>query len=235
MKKLLSTVLCLSLMLGVCGCSSGLDEPADSAVAESAPTTIETTTEFTPSVETEPIITESVPVKLESNQVELQLNWTSNSAMVYDLDLIGFMLDKNGVCCGSDGFLFYNNPYSVDGSVELFAANAANGPDYTEKILIDLDKVSSDTDKISIWVLRYVDDSATQTNEGEFTVIKNDFIGNIMTVNGDFVLNQTIHSGKSYQVCELVRVEDGWCLQENGIVSDNGLIDICTSYGLMVD
>ena len=155
--------------------------------------------------------------------------------MVYDLDLIGFMLGSNGECNGSAGFLFYNNPYSVDGAVELIAANTQSGPDYTEKLLIDLDKVSSDTDKISIWVLRYVDDSTTQTNEGEFSVVKNNFIGNLIMQNGDLVLNQTIHSGKSYKVCELIRVEDSWCLQENGIVSDNGLVDICTSYGLMVN
>ncbi|MDR0633369.1 MAG: TerD family protein [Azoarcus sp.] len=71
----------------------------------------------------------------------------------FDLDASAFLLNSSGKVRSDTDFIFYNQPKSPDGSVQHGGDNrSGEGEGDDEQILIDLDKVPADIEKISICV-----------------------------------------------------------------------------------
>ena len=212
-------------------------EPSSSEPVSTAPTNDPTeTTETTETIETtettktkeilpQPIIINTS--KLESNNLVFDLSWNGISDIDYDLDLIAFMLDSDDDCYDSNGFIFYNNAISFDNAIKLSADIQTGENGLSETMSIDLSLVSGDTDKIAVWVCCFYEDDYDMSELDAAT---------LMIKNGDKDLNGCkITEGVSYEVCELLRKEDGWYIKEMNMASEYDLKDICISYGLKVD
>lgn len=251
MQKLFGLFLSFVLVLGLVGCGMNEDpiistpptpieseqiedtavEPSSSEAVSTAPTNStnqsNTTTESTnQAILPQPIIINTT--KLESNNLVFDLSWNGASIETdYDLDLLAFMLDSDGDCYDSNGFIFYNNNISFDNAIKLSADIQTGENDLSETMTIDLSLVSEETQRIAIWVCRFYEDEYDMSELDAAT---------LTIKNGDKDLNGCkITEGVSYEVCELVRNENGWSIQEMNLVSEYNLNDICTSYGLLVD
>ena len=202
-------------------------EPSSSEPASTAPTNDTTETKETTNQEIlpQPIIVNTT--KLDSNNLVFDLSWNGISEIDYDLDLIAFMLDSDGECYDSNGFIFYNNDISFDNAIKLSADIQTGENGLSETMSMDLSLVSPDTNKIAVWVCRFYEDDYDMSELDAAT---------LMIKNGDKDLNGCkITEGVSYEVCELLRKEDGWYIQEMNMASEYNLKDICISYGLKVD
>lgn len=202
-------------------------EPVSTAPVSTAPTNDTTETKETTNQEIlpQPIIINTS--KLESNNLVFDLSWNGISEIDYDLDLIAFMLDSDGDCYDSNGFIFYNNDISFDNAIKLSADIQTGENGLSETMSMDLSLVSPDTNKIAVWVCRFYEDDYDMSELDAAT---------LMIKNGDKDLNGCkITEGVSYEVCELLRKEDGWYIQEMNMASEYNLKDICISYGLNVE
>lgn len=71
----------------------------------------------------------------------------------FDLDASVFLLNANGKVRSDADFIFYNQPKSTDGSVEHTGDNrTGEGDGDDESVIIQLDKVPADIEKISVCV-----------------------------------------------------------------------------------
>lgn len=202
-------------------------EPSSSEPVSTAPTndTIETKETTNQEILPQPIIINTS--KLESNNLVFDLSWNGISEIDYDLDLIAFMLDSDGECYDSNAFIFYNNDISFDNAIKLSADIQTGENGLSETMSMDLSLVSPDTNKIAVWVCRFYEDDYDMSELDAAT---------LMIKNGDKDLNGCkITEGVSYEVCELLRKEDGWYIQEMNMASEYNLKDICISYGLNVE
>lgn len=202
-------------------------EPSSSEPVSTAPTNETTETKETTNQEIlpQPIIINIS--KLESNNLVFDLSWNGISEIDYDLDLIAFMLDSDDECYDSNGFIFYNNDISFDNAIKLSADIQTGENGLSETMSMDLSLVSPDTNKIAVWVCRFYEDDYDMSELDAAT---------LMIKNGDKDLNGCkITEGASYEVCELLRKEDGWYIQEMNMASEYDLKDICISYGLNVE
>lgn len=84
-------------------------------------------------------------------RVSAVLSWStpSNIFPKYDLDVSAFMLGSDSKLISDEGFIFYNNQESPDGSVYLSGDEQSGG---SEVIKIDIGKLSPAVSEISIIV-----------------------------------------------------------------------------------
>ena len=84
-------------------------------------------------------------------RVKASLSWQTpeNVFPSYDLDVCAFMLGESGKLLSDEGFIFYNQPAAVDGSVVSSGDETSGG---TEDITIDIAKLNPAVAEISIVV-----------------------------------------------------------------------------------
>ncbi len=71
----------------------------------------------------------------------------------FDLDASAFLLGSSGKVRGDADFIFYNQPKSTDGSIQHGGDNrTGEGEGDDESIMIELDKVPADVEKIAVAV-----------------------------------------------------------------------------------
>ncbi len=103
---------------------------------------------------------------MKKMQVGLGWNVRATDGDAFDLDGSGFLLSASGKVRSDADFIFYNQAKSVDGSVQHSGDNrtgAGDGDD--ESIVVELDKVPADIDKIAVCVTIH-DGEAKRQNFG---------------------------------------------------------------------
>ena len=103
---------------------------------------------------------------MKKMQVGLGWNVRATDGDAFDLDGSGFLLATSGKVRSDADFIFYNQAKSVDGSVQHTGDNrtgAGDGDD--ESIVVELDKVPADVDKIAVCVTIH-DGEAKRQNFG---------------------------------------------------------------------
>lgn len=94
------------------------------------------------------------------------LGWDTNKydgGYDFDLDASVFMLNGNGKLIRDEDFIFYNNPKSRNGAVVHTGDNLTGGSDGDdEQIIIDLEKVPSEIERLAICVTIYEHDVRRQ-------------------------------------------------------------------------
>lgn len=103
---------------------------------------------------------------MKKMQVGLGWNVRATDGDAFDLDGSGFLLSASGKVRSDADFIFYNQAKSVDGSVQHSGDNrtgAGDGDD--ESIVVELDKVPADVDKIAVCVTIH-DGEAKRQNFG---------------------------------------------------------------------
>ena len=163
--------------------------------------------------------------------VSIALNWSNvgyKGAFDLEIDVSAFILYANGKVKNDDDFIFYNNPISKDGSIEMLTSG--NGK---SEIKVDFTKVSKDVSKIAVTLTIY-DANKRKQNFGQVSSM----IANLSS-SGTNIAAYTIEKNDfkietAVVVCEIYRYKDEWKFAAIGAGYQNGLDALCSSYGVQI-
>lgn len=165
------------------------------------------------------------------------LGWDTRSTdgAAFDLDASLFLLGANDKVRGQHDFIFYNQPFSADGSVEHTGDNrTGEGDGDDESIKIDLTRVAADVQKIIVTVTIH-DADARRQNFGQvqnaFVRVVNDKSQNEIV---RFDLNEDYSIETAMIFAELYRHNGEWKFRAVGQGFSGGLKAMCDQYGIQI-
>ncbi|MDF9599268.1 TerD family protein [Bacillus cereus] len=168
--------------------------------------------------------------------VMIGLGWDVNEfdgGHDFDLDASAFLLNSAGKCAKDLDFIFYNNLKSTCGSVVHSGDNLTGGGDGDdEQLVVHLDKVPSNVDKIAFTVTIY---DALKRNQN-FGQVKNAFVRLANKDTGEEIFRYDLGEDFSIETavvfCELYRHNGEWKFNAVGAGFQGGLAALVKAYGL---
>ncbi|GAB6150079.1 TerD family protein [Clostridium novyi] len=172
--------------------------------------------------------------KLSKLVVALDWNINYGGRHEFDLDTSIFMLDINKNTA-EDKFIFYGNPKSIENSVVLGEDFNLKLKDYyDERIMIDLDLVPDNIEKLAITVTIYDGEKRGQN----FSSISNGIIRIIDSLGKNQIFSYEFNEGLKLEtavvVAEIYRHNGQWKLNPVGNGFNGGLEALCENYGIKV-
>lgn len=164
------------------------------------------------------------------------LGWDTNKydgGFDFDLDAAAFLLNTAGKAASEADFVFYNNLKHASGAVEHKGDNLTGGGDGDdEQILIDLDKMPANIDKVDFTVTIHEADARRQN----FGQVSNAFI---RVVDGDtnaelirYDLGEDFSVETAVVVGEIYRHNGEWKFNAIGSGFAGGLAALVRNFGL---
>ncbi len=168
--------------------------------------------------------------------VMVGLGWDINafdSGADFDLDAAAFMCGANGVCPTEKEFIFYGNLVHSTESVQHMGDNLTGGGDGDdEEIMIDLEKVPANIEKIAFTVTIYEAEKRRQN----FGQVSNAFIRIVDNSNNTELIRYDLGEDFSIEtavvVGELYRNNGEWKFNAIGSGFQGGLAALCGHYGI---
>ncbi len=168
--------------------------------------------------------------------VMVGLGWDINafdSGADFDLDAAAFMCGANGVCPTEKEFIFYGNLVHSTESVQHMGDNLTGGGDGDdEEIMIDLEKVPANIEKIVFTVTIYEAEKRRQN----FGQVSNAFIRIVDSSNNTELIRYDLGEDFSIEtavvVGELYRNNGEWKFNAIGSGFQGGLAALCGHYGI---
>lgn len=170
-------------------------------------------------------------------QLVLGLGWDTRSTdgVDFDLDASAFLLTASGKVRNDADFIFYNNLKSVDGSVEHTGDNrtgAGDGDD--ESLIIHLNKLPAEVEKIAITVTIHEADSRKQS----FGQVQNAFIRCVNGVTQNEVARFDLTEDASTETAmifgEVYKHNGEWKFRAVGQGFAGGLAALARNYGISI-
>ncbi|POH59413.1 TerD family protein [Arthrobacter glacialis] len=166
------------------------------------------------------------------------LGWDprTTSGEAFDLDASALLVGSNGKVRNNDDFIFYNQLEAKDGSVKHLGDNrTGEGDGDDEQILIDLNAVSADIERVII-VVSIDQADARRQNFGQVRdaycrVVNQD--NDIEIVRYD--LSEDAASETTMVFSEIYRNGAEWKFRAVGQGYASGLHGIATDYGIVLD
>lgn len=166
------------------------------------------------------------------------LGWDprTTSGEAFDLDASALLISNTGKVRSNDDFIFYNQLEAKDGSVVHLGDNrTGEGDGDDEQILINLDLVSSDVDRVII-VVSIDQADARQQNFGQVRdafcrVVNQDTEAEIVRYD----LSEDAASETTMVFAEIYRNGSEWKFRAVGQGYASGLHGIATDYGISLD
>lgn len=166
--------------------------------------------------------------------IHVGIGWDlGHNGQSYDLDVEAFMLGSNGKVIGDDWFVFYNQPNSPDGSVNLIASSTDGAGDGDDEIIqVQLSKVNPAVSKI-VFIISINDAKVYGYN---FSNIANAYVRVVDMRSGKeltrFQLTDYYETVNSMMVGEVYLHNGEWKFNAigNGVSAD--LADLCVRYGV---
>lgn len=157
----------------------------------------------------------------EKDNIELiigDLNWNEsrNENETFDLDVSAFLLNKDKKLDRDENFIFYNNKISEDDSVIYTSDNTTgNKVDDEELIVVNLNKVTSEIERISIVAsIHEVDDEDYYFKDIKNSNLKISKSGDEFDLSGKmmfkFDLEKEFGNEKAIIALEIVRNGEEW-------------------------
>jgi tellurium resistance protein TerD len=163
------------------------------------------------------------------------LGWDprTTSGAAFDLDASALLLGSNGKIRSSDDFIFYNQLAAPDGSVVHQGDNrTGDGDGDDEQILIDLDRVAADVQRIVIAVSIHEADARGQNfgqvRDAYCRVLNQETEQEIVR----FDLSEDAASETAMIFSELYRHNGEWKFRAVGQGYATGLYGIATDFGV---
>ncbi len=168
--------------------------------------------------------------------VMVGLGWDINafdSGADFDLDAAAFMCGANGVCPTEKEFIFYGNLVHSTESVQHMGDNLTGGGDGDdEEVMIDLEKVPANIEKIAFTVTIYEAEKRRQN----FGQVSNAFIRIVDSSNNTELIRYDLGEDFSIEtavvVGELYRNNGEWKFNAIGSGFQGGLAALCGHYGI---
>lgn len=168
-------------------------------------------------------------------KVLVGLGWDARSTdgQGFDLDASAFLLQANGKVTQDDDFIFYNNLSSRCGSVVHQGDNrTGEGDGDDEKVLIMLDKVPANVDKV-VFTVTIHDAVARNQNFGQ---VSNAFIRLVNDDSQTEVARYDLQEDSSTEIAmifgELYRHNGEWKFRAVGQGFSGGLSALCANFGI---
>lgn len=154
----------------------------------------------------------------------------------FDLDASALLVGANGRVRSNDDFIFYNQLQSADGAVVHQGDNrTGEGEGDDEQILIDLDAVAPDVERVVIVVTIDQADARRQNFgqvRGAFCRVVNDETGNEV-VRFDLTEDAASETGMIFS--EIYRYNGEWKFRAVGQGYATGLRGVATDFGVVLD
>lgn len=171
------------------------------------------------------------------NKIAVGLAWDARSTdgTPFDLDAAAFLLGANGKVLNDNGFIFYNNLKSPEGSVVHTGDNrtgAGEGDD--EVINVELSKVPAEIVEIAITITI---DQAAERNQN-FGQVSNSVVHVFDPANGadlvKFELGEDFSTETAVIVSTLYRKGTEWKFKAVGQGFAGGLKALCGNFGIQI-
>lgn len=162
-----------------------------------------------------------------SGPITVTLSWTDPSGGG-EADASVLLLNADGKVRSDEDFIFYNQPASSDGSVQLLG-KSPTGSGSQDRILIDLGELPAEIERVVATASRY-----SGATFGEL----NDLRLSISDSSGDSLLAFDISDASTetaFVFGELYRRGDGWKFRAVGQGYASGLAGLATDFGISVD
>lgn len=173
----------------------------------------------------------------ELKKILLGLGWDARASdgEDFDLDASVFILNEHGKVRSDEDFIFYNNLVSKCKSIQHMGDNrtgAGDGDD--EAIMVDLDKVPTDIQRLAITVTIH-DAVARKQNFGQVA----DAYMRIVNVDNDielarFDLSEDYSTETAMIFGEVYRHNGEWKFKAVGQGFSGGLDVMCSNFGVQV-
>lgn len=164
------------------------------------------------------------------------LGWDTNKydgSADFDLDAAAFMLGSNGKVPSDKQFVFYSNLEDPSGAVKHMGDNrTGEGEGDDEEIVVDLDKMPADIDKVDFTVTIYEADQRGQN----FGQVSNAYIRVVNLDNNEelvrFDLGEDFSIETAVVVGEIYKHNGEWKFNAIGSGYQGGLAALCGDFGL---
>jgi tellurium resistance protein TerD len=169
-------------------------------------------------------------------QVRVGLGWDENvGGQDFDLDASAFLLQANGKVKTDAYFVFYNQLKTPEESVVHSGDDLTGGGDGDcEVLMVDLDQVPSDVERIVFTVSIYQGEERRQN----FGQVANAYIRLLDDVTGWEVARYDLADQASQDTAmvfgELVRAGGAWDFRAVGEPQSGNLAGLCARYGVQV-
>lgn len=159
--------------------------------------------------------------------ITMALSWTDPDASG-EADVSVLLLDHDGKVRGDQDFIFYNQPSSADGSVQLLG-KTPTGSGSEDRILLDLDVMAPEVTRLVVAASRY---------EGATFGDLDDLRLNLSDGSGEHLLTFEITDADTetaFLFGELYRRNGAWKFRAVGQGYDSGLSGLATDFGIEID
>lgn len=151
----------------------------------------------------------------------------------FDLDASAFLLGSNGKVKSSGDFIYFNNLKHSTGAVKHMGDNlTGNGDGDDEQIIVDLEKIPMDIDKIAFTVTIYDAENRMQN----FGMVSNAFIRMVNKDNNEEMIRYDLGEDYSTETAmvlgELYRHNGEWKFNAIGSGYSGGLQALCNDFGV---
>lgn len=168
------------------------------------------------------------------SNVTVGLGWDINrydGGGAFDLDASAFMLGANGKCASDAGFIFYGNKNGT-GVTHTGDNRTGEGDGDDEQIVIDLNAVPADVEKIAFTVTIYEAEKRSQN----FGMVENSYIRVFDSVSNTELIRYDLGEDYSIEtavvVGELYRHNGEWKFNAVGSGFSGGLAALCNNFGI---
>lgn len=153
----------------------------------------------------------------------------------FDLDASAFLLNNTGKVHNDAGFIFYNQPRSADGSIQHAGDNrTGDGEGDDESIVIELDKVPADIEKIAVCVTIHEAEARRQN----FGMVSSAYVrcvnatGNVEIARFDLSEDASVETAMIFG--EIYRHNGEWKFKAIGQGFAGGLGPLAKNFGVNV-
>lgn len=153
----------------------------------------------------------------------------------FDLDASAFLLNNTGKVRGDQDFIFYNQSKSADGSIQHAGDNrTGDGEGDDESIVIELDKVPADIEKIAVCVTIHEAEARRQN----FGMVSSAYVrcvnatGNVEVARFDLSEDASVETAMIFG--EIYRHNGEWKFKAIGQGFAGGLGPLAKNFGVNV-
>ena len=165
------------------------------------------------------------------------LGWDvrATDGAAFDLDASAFLLNASGKVRSDADFIFYNQAKSADGSIEHTGDNkTGEGDGDDEAIMIQLDKVPADIEKISVCVTIHEADARRQN----FGMVSSAYVRCVNADSNTEVARYDLSEDASVETAmifgEIYRHNGEWKFKAIGQGFNGGLGPLAKNFGVNV-
>ena len=175
------------------------------------------------------------------SKITVGLGWDVNKysgGFDFDLDASAFMCGTNGKVRKETDFIFYGNQHGENDCIystgdDRTGGSSEEGDD--EQLIVDLDKIPSDVDKIAFTATIY---DAVKRNQN-FGQVSNAYIRVVDDETGHelvrFNLGEDFSIETAIVAAEVYRHDGKWKFNAVGAGFSGGLAALCTNFGIDAD